>query len=137
MLCCIVSVDFFFVKQKTAYEMRISDWSSDVCSSDLPGRRRADLHRGGERPVQPRRLLHDHRPLHRQPRADRRRHRRHRTDESQLRPDHPHGRLHSKGDRPAYLEQEKRATGSMKDNTTKKTEETATETTVRPENATA
>src|SRR3546814_10108799 len=26
---------FFFVKQKTAYEMRISDWSSDVCSSDL------------------------------------------------------------------------------------------------------
>src|SRR3546814_4839047 len=31
---------FFFFKQKTAYEMRISDWSSDVCSSDLqiPGR---------------------------------------------------------------------------------------------------
>src|SRR3546814_2814082 len=29
------SVVFFF-KQKTAYEMRISDWSSDVCSSDLP-----------------------------------------------------------------------------------------------------
>src|SRR3546814_4086445 len=28
---------FFFFKQKTAYEMRISDWSSDVCSSDLPG----------------------------------------------------------------------------------------------------
>src|SRR3546814_8547425 len=27
---------FFFCKQKTAYEMRISDWSSDVCSSDLP-----------------------------------------------------------------------------------------------------
>src|SRR3546814_10127526 len=26
---------FFFCKQKTAYEMRISDWSSDVCSSDL------------------------------------------------------------------------------------------------------
>src|SRR3546814_12676767 len=40
--CCvsILSVDFvcdvfFFFKQKTAYEMRISDWSSDVCSSDL------------------------------------------------------------------------------------------------------
>src|SRR3546814_5787507 len=32
MLC---SLCFFFVKQKTAYEMRISDWSSDVCSSDL------------------------------------------------------------------------------------------------------
>src|SRR3546814_3810325 len=30
--CCHV---FFFFKQKTAYEMRISDWSSDVCSSDL------------------------------------------------------------------------------------------------------
>src|SRR3546814_4880518 len=29
-------VVFFFLKQKTAYEMRISDWSSDVCSSDLP-----------------------------------------------------------------------------------------------------
>src|SRR3546814_205334 len=37
--CCMVYVefviDFFFFKQKTAYEMRISDWSSDVCSSDL------------------------------------------------------------------------------------------------------
>src|SRR3546814_18325361 len=30
-----VCVVFFFFKQKTAYEMRISDWSSDVCSSDL------------------------------------------------------------------------------------------------------
>src|SRR3546814_2794140 len=30
----------FFFKQKTAYEMRISDWSSDVCSSDLPLKRR-------------------------------------------------------------------------------------------------
>src|SRR3546814_18533047 len=29
------AVVFFFFKQKTAYEMRISDWSSDVCSSDL------------------------------------------------------------------------------------------------------
>src|SRR3546814_2755132 len=29
------SASFFFFKQKTAYEMRISDWSSDVCSSDL------------------------------------------------------------------------------------------------------
>src|SRR3546814_4185126 len=29
-------VQFLFFKQKTAYEMRISDWSSDVCSSDLP-----------------------------------------------------------------------------------------------------
>src|SRR3546814_3446390 len=31
---CILFL-FFFFKQKTAYEMRISDWSSDVCSSDL------------------------------------------------------------------------------------------------------
>src|SRR3546814_17261274 len=30
---------FFLFKQKTAYEMRISDWSSDVCSSDLAGGR--------------------------------------------------------------------------------------------------
>src|SRR3546814_6700034 len=33
----------FFFKQKTAYEMRISDWSSDVCSSDLLDRGRPDL----------------------------------------------------------------------------------------------
>src|SRR3546814_1214731 len=32
---CIDLLWFFFFKQKTAYEMRISDWSSDVCSSDL------------------------------------------------------------------------------------------------------
>src|SRR3546814_794539 len=31
-MCCVF---VFFFKQKTAYEMRISDWSSDVCSSDL------------------------------------------------------------------------------------------------------
>src|SRR3546814_1881435 len=36
--CC-----FFFFKQKTAYEMRISDWSSDVCSSDLPIGKAAEL----------------------------------------------------------------------------------------------
>src|SRR3546814_6274188 len=34
-LVYIVFFLFFFFKQKTAYEMRISDWSSDVCSSDL------------------------------------------------------------------------------------------------------
>src|SRR3546814_2977596 len=33
--CVIHGLSFFFFKQKTAYEMRISDWSSDVCSSDL------------------------------------------------------------------------------------------------------
>src|SRR3546814_7567748 len=36
---------FFFFKQKTAYEMRISDWSSDVCSSDLPVQELADQQR--------------------------------------------------------------------------------------------
>src|SRR3546814_3765376 len=41
---------FFFFKQKTAYEMRISDWSSDVCSSDLhvDPDRRAERARGPE-----------------------------------------------------------------------------------------
>src|SRR3546814_16391307 len=34
---------FFFFKQKTAYEIRISDWSSDVCSSDLHGFKRQQL----------------------------------------------------------------------------------------------
>src|SRR3546814_1860236 len=42
-LCCVC---FFFFKQKTAYEMRISDWSSDVCSSDLRGRDPAGRVRG-------------------------------------------------------------------------------------------
>src|SRR3546814_10255380 len=35
LLLCFSVVLFFCFKQKTAYEMRISDWSSDVCSSDL------------------------------------------------------------------------------------------------------
>src|SRR3546814_5180576 len=53
--CCVVTevvcvvysvlwwecICFFFFKQKTAYEMRISDWSSDVCSSDLIDPRQA------------------------------------------------------------------------------------------------
>src|SRR3546814_10242405 len=39
---------FFFFKQKTAYEMRISDWSSDVCSSDL-NEAGAECFRGGDR----------------------------------------------------------------------------------------
>src|SRR3546814_3469852 len=36
-MCVTYSFSFYFSKQKTAYEMRISDWSSDVCSSDLLG----------------------------------------------------------------------------------------------------
>src|SRR3546814_8012100 len=39
---------FFFCKQKTAYEMRISDWSSDVCSSDLAVRHIASWSMGGQ-----------------------------------------------------------------------------------------
>src|SRR3546814_12795997 len=35
MMLVLLVIVFFFFKQKTAYEMRISDWSSDVCSSDL------------------------------------------------------------------------------------------------------
>src|SRR3546814_7368922 len=35
LMCIYLYLLFFFFKQKTAYEMRISDWSSDVCSSDL------------------------------------------------------------------------------------------------------
>src|SRR3546814_9883880 len=52
-VCLIVhSLFFFFFKQKTAYEMRISDWSSDVCSSDLHAyvfrRRRIDRWRSAD-----------------------------------------------------------------------------------------
>src|SRR3546814_981716 len=53
----VVYVFFFFFKQKTAYEMRISDWSSGVCSSDLARSRRGDPpvlgeHRRGDRELQ-------------------------------------------------------------------------------------
>src|SRR3546814_9635323 len=45
MFFCVGCVCFFF-KQKTAYEVRISDWSSDVCSSDLDHRRLSErMHR--------------------------------------------------------------------------------------------
>src|SRR3546814_2271222 len=49
-MCFLCLVDaflyfVFFFKQKTAYEMRISDWSSDVCSSDLAGAVRGDVRR--------------------------------------------------------------------------------------------
>src|SRR3546814_3626770 len=46
-LLCVLScfgIFVFFFKQKTAYEMRISDWSSDVCSSDLYRRGRCCRH---------------------------------------------------------------------------------------------
>src|SRR3546814_6577012 len=60
---------FFFFKQKTAYEMRISDWSSDVCSSDLragsfvgPSTRGPRRERMLARPGGFRRALSGHRP---------------------------------------------------------------------------
>src|SRR3546814_975498 len=49
-VACVVVMFFFFCKQKRAYEMRMSDWSSDVCASDLqvdlpvPGSRQAGRH---------------------------------------------------------------------------------------------
>src|SRR3546814_6666418 len=54
----------FFFKQKTAYDMRISDWSSDVCSSDLPA---VAARRDGEtlaRRTLLARLCAHHRPAH-------------------------------------------------------------------------
>src|SRR3546814_2095399 len=42
---------FFFFKQKTAYEMRISDWSSDVCSSDLDNRNDVVLLKSSDEPL--------------------------------------------------------------------------------------
>src|SRR3546814_8600160 len=57
----MVGCMFFFFKQKSAYEMRISDWSSDVCSSDLNAA--ACLLRGGRPtrtdPDSMPRLVHD------------------------------------------------------------------------------
>src|SRR3546814_6289208 len=38
MVMCLVMVVFFFFKQKTAFDLRISDWSADVCASDLADR---------------------------------------------------------------------------------------------------
>src|SRR3546814_2224002 len=50
-VCDVCTLYVFFFKQKTAYEMRISDWSSDVCSSDLAGNRAAG--EIGQRAAQP------------------------------------------------------------------------------------
>src|SRR3546814_13217311 len=49
----MMCVFFFFFKQKTAYEMRISDWSSDVCSSDLHQRAGPALDAQHRRPRPP------------------------------------------------------------------------------------
>src|SRR3546814_10776488 len=50
---CLLAGVFFF-KQKTAYELRISDWSSDVCSSDLRGLARAGRPQQGKKLPVPR-----------------------------------------------------------------------------------
>src|SRR3546814_1453373 len=59
--CCGYLCVIFYFKQKTAYELRISDWSSDLCSSDLRGGGQADrdhaLHRAGLRAGDRQRLL--------------------------------------------------------------------------------
>src|SRR3546814_15811554 len=62
---------FFFFKQKTAYEMRISDWSSDVCSSDLD-----QHHRVRDQAVEPGRIAGDQIHSHRQQQHGERRGRR-------------------------------------------------------------
>src|SRR3546814_12188237 len=49
----IIVLLFFFFKQKTAYEMRISDWSSDVCSQPAPDRRRTGRPRRRHDAAQP------------------------------------------------------------------------------------
>src|SRR3546814_10203635 len=54
-VCVLLFSDVFFFKQKTAYEMRISDWSSDVCSSDLLLLNRAQLSARKFQPQLPRR----------------------------------------------------------------------------------
>src|SRR3546814_20377899 len=74
-LCFYEEWSLFFFKQKTAYEMRISDWSSDVCSSDLPdhGDEGVIAHRIGGRGLkavdEQRRERADERPAPAQPAA--------------------------------------------------------------------
>src|SRR3546814_4204157 len=80
MIVCSSCVLFFFCKQKTAYEMRISDWSSDVCSSDLlsPIRAMSNVREPRqrtqpreERPERQHRLSQERRPLELNPEAHR------------------------------------------------------------------
>src|SRR3546814_7004804 len=85
--CCVILSFFFFFKQKTAYDMRISDWSSDVCSSDLSGNSRLDK----DVAARSENLLADHGAVIRQTGPDRRLNprapgqiRRHRSEESRV-----------------------------------------------------
>src|SRR3546814_17466182 len=64
----------FFFKQKTAYEMRISDWSSDVCSSDLDGRHDRERSAAGRAQASAAGIpagRHDQHPVHRGRRVQR------------------------------------------------------------------
>src|SRR3546814_4122212 len=72
--CLMASVLFFFFKQKTAYEVRISDWSSDVCSSDLrsSGYAARSSPRGAGTPARDRHQADGH-DLGRSPRSEERR----------------------------------------------------------------
>src|SRR3546814_7541949 len=54
---------FFFFKQKTAYEMRISDWSSDVCSSDLDTAGHLPRRQHERQSGEPHRIARRQRPL--------------------------------------------------------------------------
>src|SRR3546814_4963682 len=60
MLFIFHDVCIFFFKQKTAYEMRISDWSSDVCSSDLRAEGQQDVVMVRHAGLQPARVLSAH-----------------------------------------------------------------------------
>src|SRR3546814_19787617 len=95
----LYSIFFFFFKQKTAYEMRISDWSSDVCSSDLDqagenevdraGRHRMDhRRRDGDEQYLEQRGAHDDLRPHAEEIAHRRNHDEAAADAEQHRP-HP------------------------------------------------
>src|SRR3546814_1041634 len=77
LMLIVMCVIFFFFKQMTAYEMRISDWSSDVCSSDL--KLAVLVHRVAERRgAEPHRVERD--GLDADAEARHRRARRHRAD---------------------------------------------------------
>src|SRR3546814_8524695 len=57
---CLLCSLFFFFKQNTAYEVRISDWSSDVCSSDLNASIFARISKSdGQRPMSAHRVSED------------------------------------------------------------------------------
>src|SRR3546814_17357421 len=94
---------FFFFKQKTAYEMRISDWSSDVCSSDLIPCPRTAAASGSSRSTATRRrtAAEPYRPHHDDRRAGEGRP----ADAGRCRcPAHPRGRSLAIGRRPGHDE---------------------------------